>query len=137
MILVDTNVWSELVRPQPDLRVLAWEADHNEELWLSTVVIGELLAGVETLPPGRRKDSLRQTYEDIFEVHHDRIVGFDLECAREFAQVYTLQHQAGRSAGTADTQLAAIARLHGLRLATRNIRHFDGLGIALLNPWQD
>lgn len=135
MILVDINVWSELVRGSPDERVLEWEFQHAEQLWLSTVVIGEFLSGVEAMPDGRRKQSLHATYESILTLHVDRVANFDLDAARRYASVLAAQEAAGRKPGTADTQIAATALARGMALATRNTRHFEGLGIDLIDPW--
>jgi predicted nucleic acid-binding protein len=135
MILVDTNVWSELVRPAPSPRVVAWEKRHAERLWLSTVVIGEFLAGVETMPDGRKKHSLRATYDELLTIYSDRIADFDLRAAYLYASVLAAQEAAGRDPGTADTQIAATALARGMHLATRNTKHFHGLGLELIDPW--
>ncbi|MEN2785471.1 PIN domain-containing protein [Sphingomonas qilianensis] len=136
MILVDTNVWSELVRQRPDKRVVAWEQEHAEELWLSSVVVGEFLSGVEAMPQGTRKRLLGETYETILAIYADRLIGFDLPAARRYAAVLTFQEAAGRDPGTADTQIAATALAAGMALATRNTKHFAGLGLDLINPWE-
>ena len=135
MILVDTNVWSELVRPTPDPNVILWEAHHADRLWLSTVVIGEFLSGAEVMPEGRRKHALQALYEEILGVHQDRIAPFDLAAARHYATVLAYQERCGRNPGTADTQIAATALALGMGLATRNTRHFEGLGLTLIDPW--
>ena len=136
MILVDTNVWSELVQAVPDEQVRAWERLHAERLWLSTVVTGEFLSGVELMPEGRRKQVLRQQYDRVLAVYHDRIAPFDLPAALRYADILAFQERAGRNPGTADTQIAATALSRGLRLATRNTKHFSGLDIDLIDPWQ-
>jgi len=136
MILVDTNVWSELTRAEPDPAVRSWESAHASRLWLATVVIGELLSGAQLLPEGRRKQAFLKGYQRLIEVHADRIVGFDLDAARLYGGIVAYQVRAGRSPGTADSQLAAIALAGGMQLATRNTRHFEGLGLALIDPWR-
>lgn len=136
MILVDTNVWSELVRAAPDQRVVLWEQSNAERLWLSAVVIGEFLSGVELLPEGRRRHSLRAAYRDVIDLYRDRIVPFDLSAGFHYAQVLARQEQAGRNPGTADTQIAATALSRKMSLATRNVRHFEGLELELINPWE-
>ena len=135
MILVDTNVWSELVRPTPNRNVILWEARHADRLWLSTVVIGEFLSGAELMPEGRRKYALQTLYEEVLGVHQDRIAPFDPAAARHYATVLAYQERCGRNPGTADTQIAATALARGMGLATRNIRHFEGLGLTLIDPW--
>lgn len=135
MILVDTNVWSELTRNEPDGMVRDWEQAHASRLWLSTVVIGELLSGAHLLPEGRRKQTFLAGYESLIAIYADRIAPFDLAAARRYGDVLAYQERAGRNPGTADTQIAATALARGMMLATRNTKHFDGLGIALIDPW--
>ena len=135
MILVDTNIWSELVKADPDRRVVEWETANAEQLCLPTVVIGEFLSGVEVMPEGRRKRALRAAYYEVIALYRDRIVAFDLAAALQYPQILAVQERAGRDPGTADTQIAATARAHGLALATRNTKHFAGLGLDLIDPW--
>ena len=136
MILVDTNVWSELTRQHPDPAVQEWERAHADRLWLSTVVIGELLSGAHMLPEGRRKQAFLAGYDELIAIHFDRIAIFDLAAAREYGPVLSYQERAGRKPGTADTQIAATALARGMILATRNTKHFAGLGLQLINPWE-
>ncbi len=135
MILVDTNVWSELVKASPDPNVQLWEAQNAARLWLSTTVIGEFLSGVAMMPEGTRKAALLSTYEQILEVHADRIAGFDLAAARYYSQIVAYLEHSGRNPTTADAQIGATALAGGMALATRNVKHFEGLGIDLVNPW--
>ena len=136
MILVDTNVWSELVKAAPDPQVRAWEFDQADQLWLSTVVTGEFLSGVELMSDGRRKAALRAQYDAILAEYADRIAPFDLAAALRYAEVLAYLEHAGRNPGTADAQIAATALTRGLALATRNTKHFAGLGLELIDPWQ-
>jgi toxin FitB len=135
MILVDTNVWSEAFRPEPDAKVRNWAAANAQALWISTVVLGELLSGTELLPDGRRRQALVGAYERLVETCSDRIVPFDLEAARHYAIVVAKQRRAGRNPGTADSQIAATALARGMKLATRNTKDFEDLGIELIDPW--
>jgi len=136
MILVDTNVWSELTRPVPDPNVLLWEEQNAPRLWLATVVIGELFSGAQLLPDGKRKQAFLTGYDALIQAYADRIADFDLVAARIYGRVVADQINAGRDPGTADSQIAAIALANGMSLATRNVRHFDGLGLELVNPWE-
>lgn len=136
MILVDTNVWSEAFRPQPDARVAAWAERRAERLWLATVVIGELLSGAHLLPEGKRKQGFLEGYDALIFAHRDRIVPYDLEASLRYGPVLAFQERAGRNPGTADSQIAAIALANGMALATRNVKHFEGLGIELIDPWE-
>ena len=135
MILVDTNVWSEAFRSSPDANVRQWAEDNTARLWLSSVVIGELLSGAVLLAGGRRKQALIAGYDELIGQYASRIASFDLNAARRYADVLAHQVRAGRNPGTADTQIAATALVHGMALATRNVRHFEGLGLELIDPW--
>jgi predicted nucleic acid-binding protein len=135
MILVDTNVWSEAFRPRPDERVRQWAGENAHRLWLSTVVIGELLSGAALLPEGRRRAKLLEGYRELIESNEDRIAPFDLDASQHYGVVVAEQTRAGRNPGTADSQIAATARARGMSLATRNTKHFEGLGLVLIDPW--
>lgn len=135
MILVDTNVWSEAFRKRPDERVQHWAAANDDRLWLATVVIGELLSGAALLDDGERKTHLLASYDRLIAQRADRIAAFDLDAARQYGSILAQQFRAGRAPGTADTQIAAVARVRGMALATRNIKHFEGLGLDLIDPW--
>lgn len=135
MILVDTNVWSELFRIEPAKTVQDWEKANASRLWLSTVVFGELLSGAHLLPEGRRKRKFLVGYESMIVLYTDRIAPFDLAAAHHYGEVLAYQERAGRNPGTADTQIAATALARGMALATRNTRHFEGLGMPLIDPW--
>lgn len=136
MILVDANVWSELLRAEPSGAVRSWEKRHADILWLSTVVIGELLSGAHLLPDGQRRNRFLGDYDVLIHAHSDRIAPFDLAASRRYGEVLAMQAKAGRNPGTADTQIAATALSNGMALATRNVRHFGGLGLKLIDPWQ-
>lgn len=136
MILVDTDVWSEAFRPVPDPRVRVWAADNASRLWLSTVVAAELLSGIELMPHGQRRARLERGYLELIASYSDRIATFDLEAARQYAVILGLQERHGRNPGTADTQIAATALACGMALATRNTKHFAGLGLEIIDPWQ-
>lgn len=135
MILVDTNVWSELTRPSPDQRVQVWEAENAPRLWLSTIVIGELLSGAHMLPDGKRKTGFLAGYDDLIAAYRDRIAPFDEAAAHHYGPILAFLEKAGRNPTTADAQIAATARSRGMALATRNAKDFEGLGIKLINPW--
>jgi predicted nucleic acid-binding protein len=136
MILVDTNVWSELTRAQPEPNVRRWEKANADRLWLPTIVIGELLSGAHMLPEGRRKQNFLVGYARLIALHEDRIVPFDLDAAQKFGPVLAYLESSGRNPTTADAQLAAIALSRGMALATRNAKDFVDLGLELINPWE-
>ena len=139
MIILDTNVVSEPLRPAPEARVLEWlNAQEPQTLYLTTVNLAELLAGVETLPRGRRRDALDQALRSQLEpLFAGRILQFDAQAAETFARVHANALANGDTISFADCAIAAIALANGFALATRNVRDFKGTGVALLNPWDD
>lgn len=136
MILVDTNVWSEALRIQPNHQVQTWADKNTPHLWLSTTVIGELLSGAYKLPDGKRKQAFLSNYDNLIAGQLEKIVDFDLPAAREYGSILAFLHNAGRNPTTADAQIAAIAKSRGMGLATRNVKDFEGLDIELINPWE-
>ncbi len=138
MIVLDTNVISELMRPVPNPAVLAWvDAQSDRDLWLCSVVVSELLYGLARLPPGARRAQLTQAFEAMLaQDFAGRVLTFDLSAAVVNADLVSAREQLGQPLAMADAQIAATCLAHGARLATRNTRHFEGLGLVLLNPWQ-
>lgn len=137
MIVLDTNVVSELMRPAPDPRVLAWlDAQNADTLWLTSVNVVELLFGLTRLPDGARKRGLLAGFASMPEVDFDRrVLAFDLRAATVFAELAAHRERAGQPVGLADGQIAAICLEQGATLATRKVRHFSDVGLALVNPW--
>jgi toxin FitB len=136
--LLDTNVISELVKPQADARVAAWYGSWpTADLYLSTVTIGELAAGIELMPTGRRRRVLEEWLDDLILVSFaGRLLGFDVETARVFGRLMGLARRGGRPTHIADAQIAAVALAHGLSVATRDVADFAGFGVALVNPFE-
>jgi predicted nucleic acid-binding protein len=137
VILLDTNVLSELARRNPDAAVLRWAATVPfGRLWTTAITESELRFGLALMPPGRRHADLAAAVESVFQrVVCGRVLPFDRSAARAYAGIAATRRQAGRSVNTADLQIAAIAQARGVEnLVTRNIAGFEGCGIALLNP---
>ena len=136
MILLDTNVISEPLRPRPDQKVLAWlDAQALETLYLSTVSLAELLLGIESLPAGKRRKALAALDEQIITMFGDRIVPFDLAAAESYAQIVTRARHHGHLIAVADAQIAAIAASRQFTVATRDQAPFKAAGILVINPW--
>ena len=126
-----------MMRPAPDPSVLNWlNTQIAEELWLNSVVVSELLFGIARLPAGARKRQLAETFAAMLEQDFaGRILPFDLEAAVIYAELAAGCEAKGRPVEMADAQIAAICLAQGAKLATRNLKHFEGLGLVLVNPW--
>ena len=137
MILLDTNVVSELMRPRPDARVAAFLAARPlEELFLPSLVVAEIRYGLARLPDGQRRDGLEDLFERLLrEGFGDRVLPFDASGAAAYARARAARESAGRPIALADALIAGLALAHGAALATRNVADFDLLGLTLLNPW--
>lgn len=138
MIVLDTNVVSELARASPDQAVQRWIRDLPlDQLFCTTVNEAELLFGIERLPHGRRRADLLAATERLFaHLLVDRVLPFDRAAARQFAELAALQQAHGRTMQTADALIAATARAHGATLiATRDLTGFEGCGVRLVDPW--
>ena len=137
MIVIDTNVISEVMRAHPAPAVLAWfGAQEARMLYLSAVGEAELRRGAAILPPGQRRDLLVTQIEAMInEDFSGRVLPFDSAAARAFAAIDGDRRGAGRPITFADCQIAATARAHGATLATRNVTDFEGCGVEVINPW--
>jgi predicted nucleic acid-binding protein len=137
MTIVDTNVISEIMKPQPSTTVDGWMASRPaQELFTTSVTKAEILYGIEIMPQGKRRDSLEHAARRMFEYLAGRILPFDDEAAPIYAEIVASRRRSGRQIGQSDAQIAAIARLHNCSLATRNVEDFADCGIALINPWE-
>jgi predicted nucleic acid-binding protein len=137
MILLDTNVLSELMRSNPSKRVLAWtKAQRAEVLFTSSVTEAEVLHGIELLPAGRRRASLLLAAKGVFDIDFaGRVLPFDSAAAAHYATIATKRKVAGRPISQFDAQIAAIAARSKLAVATRNVRDFEACGVELINPF--
>ena len=137
MILLDTNVISELMRPAPAPTVLAWFGGKDASaLYLSAVGEAELRRGAAILPDGKRRDRLVSEIDAmIMEDFAGRVLPFDSAAAVAFATIFVARRAAGHPISFPDCQIAATARAHGAAVATRNTVDFDGCGIEVVNPW--
>ena len=137
MILLDTNVLSEVLLPLPDSRVLRWiDSQPDAALFISAITEAELRYGVALLPPGRRRTALAAAIDRILaEDFADSILPFDSPAAAAFAEIAASRRRAGRPTSQSDAQIAAIARSRGAIVATRNVPDFVKCGIGVVNPW--
>lgn len=139
MIVLDTNVISEIFRPQPAPQVVAWLGALSGDVAITTVTLAELLAGVRRLPNGRRRSILSTGIDAALQPYRETrsVLAFDDEAADHYAEVVVAREKAGMPISMADAQIAAICRTHRASCATRNTKDFADTGIALINPWTD
>ena len=139
MIVLDTNVVSELMRPDPTSNVVDWVAGQAApNLYLSTISEAELRYGVEILPAGERRNRLLEEVEGMLrEDFAGRILPFDSAASQAYAVIAAARRAAGRPINHADCQIAAIARCRGASVATRDVDDFEGSGIEVINPWSN
>jgi len=136
MIILDTNVVSELMRPKPSSRVAAWVAKQPAaELFTTSITEAEVFYGIELLTTGRRRTGLLAAAEAMFaEDFGDRICDFDSDAARVFSRVAAHRRARGKPISHADAQIAAIARARGAKLATRNVADFEDCDVEVVDP---
>lgn len=137
MIFLDTNVMSETSRRRPDEAVLIWLDRHDGELALSTVALAEMVFGIERIKPDQRALRLAHDLTQWRSRFAGKIFGFGEDAALAYGSIMGEAVRHGRAMSAPDGMIAAIARINGGRLATRNIKHFEGCGIALIDPWAD
>ena len=137
MILLDTNVLSELWRPAPNPAVLAWmDAQTIETLYLSTITVAELRYGIAVMPAGRRQNLYHQRLErDVLPLFAERILPLDVPATAHYARLMADARARGMSITLADGYIAAIAAAHGLPVATRDRAPFIAAGVAVINPF--
>ena len=136
MILLDTNVLSELTKPVPSERVADWLAENEQRLALSAVTVAELRFGIARLPEGARKASLLNFWQSTKEQFKGRIYAFDERAAEVYGDMAAAAEQKGRRLNVADAQIAATALVHKMQVATRDSRDFEASGVPLINPWR-
>lgn len=136
MILLDTNVLSEAMRPTPAPAVRGWLDDQViESLYLSSVTLAELLFGIACMPTGRRKDGMARKLNELLAIFEPRVLPFDGEAARVYAVLRSQARAASRAMAMADGYIAAIAAAHNLAVATRDTGPFASVGLTVINPW--
>ncbi|MDA8482615.1 type II toxin-antitoxin system VapC family toxin [Pseudomonas resinovorans] len=138
MILLDTNVLSEMMKTRPDPNVVAWlDAQPGSELVICSISVAEILYGIARMPNGKRKELLAMGADTLFnKLFAGSILPFDADAAVHYAALVSASQAKRRATDMADAQIAAIARLYSAQVATRNTRDFEELGVALVNPWE-
>jgi len=137
MIVLDTNVLSEAMKPSPAPAVARWiMRERGSDLFTTAVSEAEILYGIAILPDGRRKHDLEAAARSILSLFAGRILPFDSLAAREFALIVADRRRIGRPIDNLDAQIAAIARARNMSLATRDIQDFADAGVSVIDPWQ-
>lgn len=137
MIILDTNVLSALMRASPDASVLAWlDRQPAESVWITSITLFEARFGLALLPKGRRRQTLETSFAQLLQQDlKNRVLDFDSAAATEAALLAAVRQRAGKPVDMRDTQIAGIALARRATLATRNIRHFADLKVAVIDPW--
>lgn len=137
MIVIDTNVLSEVMRSTPDEAVVSWLSRQSpDQLYTTSISKAEILFGIAAMPLGRRRTALAHAAYGMFsEDWAGRILPFDEMAAQHYAEIAADRRRSGRRMEILDAQIAAIARAVGAMVATRNIRDFQSCGLAVANPW--
>ena len=136
MIILDTNVVSELMRPAGDPRVLSWMRKTGDgDLATTAITVAEIEYGLARLPDGSRADALRTAAAALWESFATAILPFDVSAARDYGVLTAARESAGRPTSAFDAQIAAIAKVHNAKVATRNVADFQGMGLKLIDPW--
>jgi len=137
VIVLDTNVISEVFRRRPDVHVIAWLESLAGDVAITAVTLAELLAGVGRLPDGKRRAALSAGIDAAVRPYRETraVLPFDDQAAGHYADIVVAREQVGQPISTADAQIAAICRVHSATCATRNTKDFAGTGVELVNPW--
>lgn len=137
MIILDTNVVSEPLRPAPDAKVVAWlDRQVANTLYLTSINLAELLAGVGQLPDGARRRGLGMALEELLDqLFGGRVLPFDRDAAKAYASLTATARNAGLAISLADGLIAAIAKVHAFTVATRDVDPFVAVGVAVIDPW--
>ncbi len=137
MIVLDTNVISEAMKPEPHPAVRAWLNDQAAEtLYLSSVTLAELLFGIGALPGGKRKNMLSDALDGLMRLFPDRVLPFDTDAARRYAELAVTARAGGRGFPTPDGYIAAIAVSRGFIVASRDTAPYIAAGVTVINPWK-
>lgn len=139
MIVLDTNVLSEVMRPseQRSARVFSWmRAQPATALFTTAVTTAEMMSGVAIMPEGRRKREVGESVARIIAAFEERILSFDHAAAGHYAEVVASRRLAGRLVGSLDLMILAVARANRMAVATRNVSDFDDCGVDLIDPWE-
>jgi hypothetical protein len=137
VILLDTNVLSELVKPRPHPGVVSWTRHSAAALAIPTIAVAEMAFGIEKLAEGRRREDLLAGLHRLVIEFADRLFDFNVKAAWAYGRILAAARKRGRPMSVPDAAIAAIAAANGCALATRNVEDFATAGLQIVNPWQD
>lgn len=138
MIIIDTNLLSEEMKQEPKPLVHKWFLSQvSEHLYTTSICQAEILAGISVLPDGKRKTLLFEAAENIFGLFQGRILSFDSNAAKNYAEIISQRQAKGRPIDSFDAQIASIAKTVDMALATRNVKDFEYTGVKIINPWDE
>ncbi len=139
MIILDTNVLSALMRPEPEVAVLKWlDQQPESSIWTTSITLMEIRYGLRSMPAGRRREQMTQELQVVLtEEIGERYIFFDITAAEQAAELMALRKLRGRPVELRDTMIAGIALASRATLATRNTSHFEDLSVPVINPWKD
>jgi predicted nucleic acid-binding protein len=139
VIILDTNVVSEMMKASPTARVTKWLASHaHSRIFTTSITQAEIFFGLEIMPHGRKREALHKAASAMFkEKFVNHVLAFDGDASHTFAVIAAARRRTGQPIGLFDCQIAAIARLHGAAIATRDLRDFAHCGVELIDPWSD
>lgn len=137
MIILDTNVVSALMREQPDAQVVNWlDNEPTSSIWITSITMMEIIFGLQTMAPGRRRESMKKSFELVLEKKiEDRIAPFDAAAGRQAADLMAIRKRKGRPGEIRDTMIAGIVLASHATLVTRNTSHFEDITVSIINPW--
>ena len=136
MILLDTNVMSEAMKPEPNSSVRTWlDEQAAETLYLSSITVAEMTFGIGSLPKGKRRDKLAELLDGVLELFAGRILSFDVNAAQRYGELAVKARAAGVGFPTPDGYIAAVAASHHFAVASRDIAAFSAAGLPVINPW--
>jgi toxin FitB len=139
LVVLDTNVLSELTRLEPEPKVVVWlNRQDAREVFITAISKAEVKYGLAVMPEGKRQRELEKKYERLFTtLLYRKVLPFDDECTDGLARLAASAHKRGLGISLADLQIAAIADFHGAAVATRNVHEYDHEGMVVINPWTD
>jgi|SRR5271165_2799731 len=136
MTILDTNVLSALMHVVPDKKVVAWlDRQPRASIWTTSITVLEIRFGLQTMPTGKRRSALAQSFQELLDTIHNRVVPFDVAAAEHAGDLMASRHDKGRPGDLRDTMIAGIVLAQHATLATRNTAHFQDVSVPLIDPW--